>query len=111
MVTFGDQQKADFKSAVLSKATGATACTLSNLHDGSLMLNSAVTFPQSDANAKTNAASFTNVVKTSPSSVFPSDTYGNVTVGSVKQSSKPPGASFASELTCIYCTVNLHYLM
>ena len=56
------------------------------MHDGSLVLDSTVTFPKTDSNAATDAASFKNVVSTSPSTVFPSDTYGNVTVGSVTTS-------------------------
>lgn len=82
LATFQAQQKSDFQDAVLSKATGATTCVLSKLHDGSLFLDSTVTFPKSDVNAN-NAASFKQVLGTNPSSVFPSDTYGNVTVGNV----------------------------
>lgn len=88
VATFKTQQQTDFKTAVLSKATGATGCTISNMHDGSLVLDSTVTFPKTDSNAATDAANFKNVVSTSPSSVFPSDTYGNVTVGSVTTTSK-----------------------
>lgn len=114
VATFGDPQKADFCSAVLSKATGATSCTLSGIRDGSLMLNSEVTFPQSGANARTNADSFSNVIKTSPSSVFPADTYGNVTVTDVKsQSSKlePPLHLTASHtiIQNMYSSVVLPY--
>lgn len=66
---------------------GATACVLSKLHDGSLMLDSTVTFPKSDANAN-NAANFKNVLANNVSSVFPAATYGAVKVGNVTSTSK-----------------------
>lgn len=88
VATFQAQQQSDFQAAVLSKATGATACALSNLHDGSLLLDSTVTFPSSNSNAASNAASFKSVLATQSSSVFPSATYGTVTVGSITSTSK-----------------------
>lgn len=88
VATFQAQQQSDFQAAVLSKATGATACALSNLHDGSLLLDSTVTFPNSNSNAASNAASFKNVLATESSSVFPSATYGAVKVGNVTSTSK-----------------------
>ncbi|KAL3162950.1 hypothetical protein ABBQ32_009384 [Trebouxia sp. C0010 RCD-2024] len=87
VATFQAQQQSDFQAAVLSKATGATACALSNLHDGSLLLDSTVTFPNSNSNAASNAASFKNVLATESSSVFPSATYGAVKVGNVTSTS------------------------
>ncbi|KAL3160972.1 hypothetical protein ABBQ38_009362 [Trebouxia sp. C0009 RCD-2024] len=96
VATFQAQQQSDFKAAVLSKAMGATTCALSNLHDGSLLLDSTVTFPNSNANAASNAASFKNVLATNSSAVFPSATYGAVTVGKITSTSGHPGLALSS---------------
>lgn len=89
MATFGASQQEDFKKAVLAKAKGAAACTLTRWYDGSLEVESAVSFSKTDSGADSNAASFTNVLTNDVSSVFPASTYGAVKVANVaKQSSK-----------------------
>lgn len=89
VATFQESQQNDFKKAVLAKAKGATACSLTRWYDGSLQVESAVSFSKADSGADSNAASFTNVLTNDVSSVFPASTYGEVKVANVaKQSSK-----------------------
>ena len=94
MATFETSQQDDFKSTVLSKAKGATSCSLTRWYDGSLQVETAVSFPESDSSAVSNAASFTDVLKTDISSVFPSATYGAVTVANVAQQTSKSEVSF-----------------
>lgn len=94
VATFQSSQQNDFKSAVLSKAKGATSCSLTRWYDGSLQVETAVSFPKSDSSAVSNAASFANVLKTDISSVFPPATYGAVTVANVAQQTSKSEISF-----------------
>ena len=95
MATFQESQQNDFKSAVLAKAKGATSCTLARWYDGSLQVESAVSFSKADSSADSNADSFTKVLTTDVSSVFPASTYGEVKVANVAQQSSKFKSSFA----------------
>ena len=95
VATFQIPQQNDFKNAVISRAKGATSCSLTRWYDGSLQIESAVSFPKSDGSADNNAASFTNILKTDISSVFPSATYGAVKVGNVSLHTSKFKSSFA----------------
>ena len=95
VATFQASQQNDFKGAVLAKAKGATECTLTRWYDGSLQVESAVSFSKADSSANNNANSFTKVLTTDVSSVFPASTYGEVKVANVTQQSSKFKSLFA----------------
>ena len=87
VATFTPTAQTNLKNAILSKATGATAVSLIQWYDGSLVVESAVDFPSTES---TSASSFTTLLKSSTgiASVFPASTYGVATVQNVTLTSK-----------------------